>query len=112
MLQLEHLERLSNEDDMPDEIEMDRRSAGMQIHRDLGRLEGRVSALETAMNKIEAALGTIFSKLNEIQQDIATSKGKENGQSKTIGIVGAISNALFAAIVAIVAAFIVVHFGK
>ncbi len=64
-------------------------NALIDVHRDLGRLEGRVGALEQSMSKIEALLTTIFSKLNEIKDDIARQKierakdsGEDEGEKK------------------------------
>ena len=112
MLPLAAIEGLSHEDEMPENYEGEDRRAmpsGMQdIHRDLGRLEGRVGALENAMNKIETALNTIFSKLNEIKADIAEQKGEGTAKEKSNGNVWQfVYLALVPVAVAIITAYIV-----
>ena len=112
MLLLENNQGLSHEDEMPENFDgEDRRgmpSNMSDIHRDLGRLEGRVGALEQAMNKIETALNTIFSKLNEIKADIAEQKGESISKEKSNGNIWQfVYLALVPVAVAIITAYIV-----
>ena len=47
--------------------QMESRVSSADVHRDLGRIEGRVLSLENAMSKLEAFLPSILNKLDEIQ---------------------------------------------
>jgi len=60
-------------------------NGGADIHRDLGRLEGRVGALENAMTEIKGALTIIFSKLNEIKEVVSKQQGSEDEKEKSNG---------------------------
>lgn len=90
MLPVLSIEGHTHEETMPEnEFDgMDRRAmpTGISdIHRDLGRLEGRVGALEMAMTEIKTSLNAIFSKLNDIKADIAGQKGQETEKDKSNG---------------------------
>ena len=112
MLLLAQSEGQNHEDEMQDSFDGEERRAnptGMaDIHRDLGRLEGRVGALENAMNKIETALNTIFSKLNEIKADIAEQKGEGTAKEKSnVSVWQFVYLALVPVAVAIITAYFV-----
>lgn len=66
-----------------DDVE-ERRSNAFDVHRDLGRLEGRVGSLEGGLMElktdIKKSLDFIFSKLNDIQNDLSKRTGEADGE--------------------------------
>ena len=56
----------------------------LMLHRDIGRIEGRVCALEGAVTEIKSWLSTISRQVTEIHGIISSSKGESKGERTVI----------------------------
>lgn len=78
------------------------------IYRELGQIEGRVSALEESTKDIKALLSGITGQLNNIQLTVANALGSQSGGEKVWETVKFLINSAIAA----GTAFLILHFGK
>ena len=84
----------------------------LTLHRDIGRLEGRVGALEGAVSEIKTWLSTIARQVTEIHGIISSDKGKEKGERTVITQVGKFVAWLSGIAVAAFTAWITVKYSK
>src|SRR5581483_4879746 len=82
------------------------------VHRDIGRLEGRVQALEGDTRDIKSSLNVIYGRINEIWSVVSLASGEKKGERQTkheiADIVGWCVNALIASLTA----WVMVHYGR
>lgn len=80
----------------------------LTIYREIGTLQGRVSALEDTSKEIKAILSSMTLQLSSIQNSVSSVLGNADGKSKAYDRMGLIVNILIAAITA----FIMVKYGR
>jgi hypothetical protein len=108
----EHNRRKTDQGTAETESVRDYFAAMAPVHRDLGRLEGRIGALEQTMTDVKQWMISISNKLSAIQTSVDSSSGTAVGEKTTTDRLWTILAWLASTAVAIATIWVMIHYGR